>query len=356
MRAAHLPGPAGASLASLRRRIWRQRRCSRRSWPERYAPGGTLSIVQGWGREYGVRAWELDNEPESYRTHWEDQAGDYAEFATRASERIKRIDPRAMILVPASAAAPSAWPWIEAALGTQGLSGSAEIRRRGALYSIGPLADGVSFHIYDGLNAVFSAGEDTVERVLGKLRDIFDRGETAVSNFPYARKSEYWHTEGNFDFIGWLSAERRAAWRIQFFTRAFAAGVRKVCVMDASEREQAAVRGYVQTLPHPFPMSPADALVKDLKGHATAFLHRDGDGPEAGRVWVLWAVAGQDDSQVEVPVLRDRVTLVQLDGSKTEHDSSDHILTVNLKGDRKMAPPVLVIDRPAGEIRNTTFR
>ena len=57
---------------------------------ERYAPGGTLSTAQGWGRRYGVRAWELDNEPESYRTHWQDQAGDYAEFATKVAARSSR--------------------------------------------------------------------------------------------------------------------------------------------------------------------------------------------------------------------------------------------------------------------------
>ena len=188
-----------------------------------------------------------------------------------------------------------------------------------------------------------------MERILGELRDVFNKGETAAGGFPYARKREYWHTEGNFDFIGWLSAERRAAWRIQFFTRAFAAGIRKVCVMDASEGERAAVRGYVQTLPQPFPMRTADTKVRILRGHATAFLHLDGAGPEAGKVWVLWAVADRGDAQVEIPVARDRVTLVQVDGSKTEHQSSSHILTVNLKGDRKMAPPVLVVDRPADE-------
>ena len=222
-------------------------------------------------------------------------------------------------------------------------------------YSIGPLADGVSFHIYEGLNAVFSRGDDTVEQVLGELRDVFNQGETSAAGFSYARKREYWHTEGNFDFIGWLTAERRAAWRIQFFTRAFAAGVRKVCVMDASDRERAAVRGYVQTLPHPFPMRPADADVKILRGHATAFRHLDGAGPESGQVWVLWAVADQGDAQVEVPVIRDRVILVQVDGTITEQHPCGHRLTVNLKGDRKMAPPVLVVDRPADEGRGARY-
>ena len=318
---------------------------------ERYAPGGTLSASQGWGQQYGVRAWELDNEPESYFTHWKEQAGDYAEFATRVAARIKQADPRALIFVPATASVRDSWPWIRAALDADGLSGSPEYRRRGVPYSIGTVAKGVSFHIYEGLNTTFSGSDETLERALGELVDVFNQGENRAAGFSYARKREYWHTEGNFDFIGWLSAERRAAWHIQFFTRAFAAGVRKVCVMDASDRERAAVRGYVQTLPHPFPMRPADTEVKLLSGHATTFRHVDGPRPEAGQVWVLWAVAGQGDAQVEVPVLRGRVTLVQVDGSITEHQPSGHTLTVNLKGDSKMAPPVLVVDRPADEDR-----
>ena len=284
---------------------------------ERYRPGGTLGTAQGWGKSYGIRAWELDNEPESYRTHWDDQAGDYAEFVTKVAARIKQADPRALILAPATAGNRNALPWIEAALDAEPASGSAEFRRRGVAYSMGPPTDGVSFHIYEGLNAIFSPSTDTLELVLGDLRDLFNRAET-TTGFSFLRRREYWHTEGNFDFIGWLSEERRAAWRIQFFTRAFAAGVRKVCVMDASSREQAAVRAYIRTMPWPFPMLPADDQVKVVHAQAAAFRHLDGPDPAAGQVWILWAVAGQGDAQVEVPVLRDRVTLVQVDGSRSE--------------------------------------
>ncbi|MGA2032771.1 MAG: hypothetical protein ABSG68_10970, partial [Thermoguttaceae bacterium] len=213
-------------------------------------------------------------------------------------------------------------------------------------YSIGPAADGVSFHIYEGLAVVFGDPDCSVERLLGSMRGVFDRWESRAPGFHYARKREYWHTEGNFDFIGWLSAERRAAWRMQFFTRAFAAGVRKVCVMDASERERAAVRGYLQTLPRPFPMRPVAAEVQVAKGRATAFVHLDGDKPEAGRVWVLWAVAGTGDARVSVPVMCERVDTIGVDGVKTTCSTSDHRLMVDLKGDAKMAPPVLVVDRP----------
>jgi len=52
---------------------------------------------------------------------------------------------------------------------------------------------------------------------------------------------------------------------------------------------------------------------------------------------------------VEVPVVHNRVTLVQADGSITEDQPSGHTFTVSLKGDSKMAPPVLVVYRPADE-------
>ena len=62
---------------------------------------------------------------------------------------------------------------------------------------------------------------------------------------------------------------------------------------------------------------------------------------------MLWAAADTGDAQVEVPVIRDRVTLIQVDGSETVADSPSHRLVVKLEGDRKMAPPVIIIDRAA---------
>jgi hypothetical protein len=48
---------------------------------------------------------------------------------------------------------------------------------------------------------------------------------------------------------------------------------------------------------------------------------------------------------VEVPVTRERVTLVQVDGSESVTSAPGHRLALELKGDRKMAPPVIVVDR-----------
>jgi hypothetical protein len=229
------------------------------------------------------------------------------------------------------------------------MAGSPAFRVRAKPYSIGPATDVVSLHNYEGLDSLFSGEPRTIGRVVDDVRAIFEKWEQRAHGFNYPRKLEYWHTEGNFDFIGVLSAERRAAWRMQFFTRAFAVGLRKVCVMDASERERAAVRAYIRALPWPFPMRAADADVSVLRGRVAAFRHPDGERVEDGEVWILWAIADTGNARVELPVRHERLTLVHVDGSELIANAPGRRLALELKGDRKMAPPVLVIDRPERE-------
>jgi hypothetical protein len=311
----------------------------------RYALGGTLPAREGWQQRYGVRAWELDNEPDGYLTHWKDQAADYAEFVTKTAAALRHADPLAVIVGPSVMGGGKSIAWIEAALDARAMRGSPEFRQRGQPYSIGPALDVVSFHIYEGLNAAMPGRDRTIEVVFGDIRRLFEEWEQRAPGFAYPRKLEYWHTEGNFDFLGILSRERRAAWRIQFFTRAFAAGIRKVVVMDASRPEQAAVRAYIRGLPQPFPMERADAQITGLAGRPVAFCHEDDTNSEAGRVWVLWAAAGTGDADLEVPCIREQIKTVRVDGSEDVTTSSKGRLRIHLRGDSKMAPPVLLIDR-----------
>jgi hypothetical protein len=312
---------------------------------ERYRPGGLLARRQGWGNSYGVRAWELDNEPESYFTHWKGQAGDYAEFVTLATAKIKATDPKAVIVAPGIAAGKNGLVWLEAALNAAALAGSPEFRARGKPFSIGPSVDVVSFHNFEGLDSAFSEEPRTIGQVLDDASGVFQKWEKESPGFEYTRKQEFWHTEGNFDFIGALSSERRASWRMQFFTRAFAAGIRKVCVMDASEKERVAVRAYIHALPWPFPMEPADNEVKVLRGKATAFRHQDRAGPRARQVWILWADANSGSATVEVPVREQSVDVVSVDGQTETLANAGGRVRIELQGDSKMAPPRIVIDR-----------
>ncbi|HEX7860920.1 MAG TPA: hypothetical protein VF773_11370 [Verrucomicrobiae bacterium] len=313
----------------------------------RYKPGGTLAVEQGWGDLYGVRAWEIDNEPEMYRTHWKNQAADYAELATKVAAKIKAEDPLAMIILPGVASGKHKFQWLEQTLHAEALAGSPTFKSNAIPYSIGPIADAVSFHVYEGLDSAFAGQPRTVEVVFDELREIFEVSENRSAEFLYARKQEYWHTEGNFDFIGALSKERRAAWRIQFFTRAFAAGVRKVCVMDASKPEIRAVRAYIDALPWPFPMHRADEAIQAINPSSKpiAYRHLDSSDPQGGQVWIIWTPPGQVDSIIKVPVHRSSVTIIKSDGSKNTQTANDGQVEVRIKADQKMVEPVLVVDR-----------
>ena len=292
----------------------------------RYAPGGTLAVREAWKDFYGVRAWELDNEPDSYLTHWEGQAAAYAEFVTKVSRAIKRVDPRALILAPATPVSPRSLGWIKSALGgSQGPSMASAI-------------DVVSFHIYEGLDSALSGQDRDIDQAFDEMRSLFEE-----AGFP---QREYWHTEGNFDFLGILSAPRRAAWRIQFMTRAFAAGVSKVCVMDASPIEQTAVRAYIDTLPNPFPMLRMSNQVDVIGGRANVFWHPDHEQPSSQEgVWILWAEAGTGEASVSVPVRGSTAVLRQVDDSQTVVQATNGRVTIRLRGDAKMPPPVLALDR-----------
>lgn len=314
----------------------------------RYAPGGTLATQRGWNESYGVRAWELDNEPNGYLTHWKDQAADYAEFVTKVAAAIREADPQAVIIGPSAIVGRKSRPWIESTLDASSMRGSPEFRRCAQPYSIGPVLDVVSFHNYEGLDTAFSGADRTIEVVFGEMREIFEQWENRVPGFNYSRKQEYWHTEGNFDFLGVLSRERRAAWRVQFFTRAFAAGIRKVMVMDASEPEQSAVRAYIRALPNPFPMERANDRATALGGTPVVFCHPDSAEVDAGRVWVLWAAAGTGDAEEELPIVRQEIRAVQTDGTEHTLSGAGGRLRIRLRGEAKMAPPILLIDRPEG--------
>lgn len=311
----------------------------------RYCPGGTLAQIQGWGTNYGVRAWEMDNEPEGYFTSWKGQAGDYAEFVTLAATRIKAVDPQAVIVAPGMAAGKKGLPWLEAALDGKSVKGSPTYRKTGKEYSMGPMADVISFHNYEGLDSTFSGSSRTIGEVFDDVRTVVQDWEKRQPDASRIHKQEYWHTEGNFDFVGVLSASRRAAWRFQFFTRAFACGIRKVCVMDASPLEQTAIKAYVKVLPNPFPMIAADKEIKVLQGQPVAFRRRDGQQPDEGQVWVVWAKANTGDAEVEIPVVRPRVTVISVDGSMQTMEAKGGSVMLHFKGDTKMAPGVLVVDR-----------
>ncbi len=314
---------------------------------KRYSPGGTLARKSGWGERYGVRAWELDNEPESYRTCWKNQARDYAEFVTLAAAQIRRYDPQAVIVGPGMSAGKEGLAWLAEALNPTTSTTLGVSHRPGQESSIRSVFDVLSFHNYEGLDSAFAGEPRTVAQVANDVRNVFEASLGRTLSPISGTREAYWHTEGNFDFLGSLSAKRRAAWRFQWFARAFAAGVRKVCVMDASALEQQAIRAFVRVLPNPFPMVEATGEITIHQGRAVAFRHEDVAGPNDGKVWVLWAEPGSGEAIVELPVVHPAIEVVAVDGTVAKLEPQAKRVRLKLSGDGKMAPPRLVVDRPA---------
>jgi hypothetical protein len=122
--------------------------------------------------------------------------------------------------------------------------------------------------------------------------------------------------------------------------------------MDASLPEQVAVRTYIETLPNPFPMQRMSNKVDTVSGHATIFWHRDQPNPAAppANVWVLWADAGTGDATVSIPVTHPQVIARQIDGASETNRAENGRITVHLRGEAKMAPPVFIVDRPPGPL------
>jgi hypothetical protein len=273
----------------------------------------------------------MDNEPESYFTHWGGQEEKYAEFVTKVSQRIKQVDPQALIAAAAVAPGSHSPAWLEGVLSDKD-------------YGMGQATDIVSFHNYEGLDSMFSGRPMTIVDAFQQVREVYERNENQSPAHAYARKQDYWHTEGSFDFVGAMSKERRAAWRFQFMTRAFAAGIRKVVVMDASAPEQLAVKTYIQALPDPFPMLAADQEVRVVQGKVVIFRHPEPEGAGGGNVWVAWAVAGTGDAVVEVPTKLEQLEVVTVTGQKEFVPAKEGFVRVSLRGEAMMAPPVLVIE------------
>jgi hypothetical protein len=118
-------------------------------------------------------------------------------------------------------------------------------------------------------------------------------------------------------------------------------------VMDPSPPEQAAVRTFVAVLPDPFPMLSATDQIEATNGRAMAFRHADRGGNANGQVWIVWALAGSGGAVVRLPVVQDRVDVVTVAGHWETVRAKDGHVQIELLGDAKMPPPVLVVDRPA---------
>jgi hypothetical protein len=91
-------------------------------------------------------------------------------------------------------------------------------------------------------------------------------------------------------------------------------------------------------------MLPATTEIKTDDPQVQAYKHPTNGSGRPGNVWVVWAGPGEKETKVSVPVTRDVVRVIDVDGERNEVRSSDGFVEIELKRDKKISPPRIVVD------------
>ena len=314
---------------------------------ERYRPCGTLAQEEGWTDGYGIRVWEIDNEPDSYLTNWREVADDYAEFVVRVSQRIKSIDPTALVAGPAIASptGEDQQHFLHAILDKGVQAASDAYIEAGIEYAVGPHVDIVTFHNYEFHDSILCMCDNTIVPEHEAIRDTW-MAYADQPGFEFdAGALTFWHTEGGYDFALDEPAGfgRREFWFIQWFTRAFTSGVQRVTVQDQhrSPASQAAVRTMLTLLPDPHPM---EDVTEDLGyDRESAHIHRVERASDGGWTYIAYAENQTAGTTVELPV-RGPAALVTTTGDVTPLDVVDGMVVVDLPGLTLFSEPYFVVE------------
>jgi hypothetical protein len=333
----------------------------------RYRPGGSLALSQGWGTCFGVRAWEMDNEPSSYETNWGNEAGDYAEFVDRAGQKLHALDPKALVVAPAIAngqAKPNGTTpnWVDSILDPNTANASAPYLAAGQHHSAGPQTDVVSFHIYEGVpGAPFDGLSPLVEDAFHQIKAVFDNpAHMNAAGFSYLQKQHYWCTECASEYGATLvvpngvDQDPYANWVGQWMTRTLAAGVEKLTVMDPSPQQQKAVSVYTTLLPRPTGMREVTAALGYDPAAVRVF---QWTAPRGGRrVYVAWQAPSctaplatcqlNTGHQVRIPVQGAHPQQVDQYGTTSDLEPQGGAVTVALGTGVRWNPITYVIDDP----------
>lgn len=289
---------------------------------ERYAPNGTLWSSAGI-EDWGVQAWELENEPSSYRTNWSQQPEAFAAFAVDAAQAIRGVDPDAQIVLGALASGTGNLPWWEAVLADPS--------------DPGPQADVISFHNYEGMDSI---GRDRRSKCV--LSDIYSRYNERMVSTGEAPTDAVWHTEGSVDFLHRLPGPERANWRMQWSVRLFAMGAHKLTFKDPDPEEIVVQALLSEHLPLPWPMLDRSSEL-GLPAQGGAFQHPT----ESGAVWVVWPENDQrGETEVVLDVANPAVRVFDADGSAHSLQAEDGRVRLSLKGSGRYSQTVLVSDQP----------
>lgn len=265
---------------------------------DRYRPHGTLARAERWG-SYGVRHWEVENEPDSmvWTNAWQHVPKDYAEYLSVIYPAVKAVDRNAVISAPAlshqeGGDAPKGLRWLDEVLSPGGPDSewASDTYRAGVTHpSGGPFVDAYSFHRNNP-----NVGNGQVPQRVADLKAVIARYVDA-SAYPTSAQPRVWYSEGGtLQYSGDPAKFARA--QVQLQSQLLGAGVeRMVWALGAEPNKPtvpweqspmfAAVRAFTTYFPTAGSVQRADGDVDAAR--VTAYRRTD---PVTGlRTWVLWA-------------------------------------------------------------------
>ncbi len=162
---------------------------------ERYKPGGILAKQQGWGNNYGVKYWEVWNEPD-LNGFWNGTDEYYVKLLKASYTAVKKSYPKSVVSIGGISSEP-------------GLSGSIDITDTLTKYyelGIKGYYDIMNFHWYPKSGPQnYNHPAYGLEKRISMTREVMEK---------YKDKSPVWITEGS-----WGDDSREEALQSQFLPR-----------------------------------------------------------------------------------------------------------------------------------------
>ncbi|ACZ43418.1 Carbohydrate-binding family 9 [Thermobaculum terrenum ATCC BAA-798] len=268
----------------------------------RYKPGGVLAQQEGWSDGYGIRYWEVWNEPPTF---WFGTAEQFGQLVRAASEAIRSADPQATVVVS---------------------SGGPEFDQTVIEVAGIEAYDALAIHLYPGPT---SPEAGSFVRSVRDTRDFLDRhGGQDVA---------IWITEMGWDTTGGVSEWEQASYIVRASVQTLAAGSERNFIFTFNYGSEPPGWGIV----HPDLTPKISYVAYSTLTHLLEGTRPMGEVPmgsalrayvfEGGgrSVGVVWSVA--EDGELTIDTQGMHLSALDLMNNPTGEHSGDH-LTISLTG------------------------
>jgi hypothetical protein len=323
---------------------------------DRYMPGGALAHAEHWRDGYGVRYFEVENEPDTFpwvSGTWSNVPKDFALYLSMVHASLRARSPGLHVVGPALSSGPDGTgccgglTWLDQVLRTgtdlQWASDDyrAAVRAGQPVVGGGPFIDVYSFHD-DSYDAASTYSTDRAAAVRGAITAL-----AGQPRYPTSPNPVVWETEGGPTRTDAVEYAREQA---QVTVRLLAAGVQRLNLDTAGMRGDSPealatdpiarqVATLVRALPSGAGMAPQGGRLTASSGHPVE-AYAWSDPASHTTSWILWAVNEPSGSHrtgevfdVAVPVRPGRVRVTLADWSDHELEAGSHVRVTLQSGD-----------------------